>query len=416
MIRPSWPRTDAVSSALGRSVFAAVALCALTPALAMTQSPAEQARDSVPQRDLMDMFSQLLHGKPNVGDTIPIPPKMILTVLPSFAANPTVGVQLGISGNAVTRLGDDEETTLSTVSASVSYTTKKQFNILLRSNVFTSGNVWKLEGDWRFLDTNQPTYGLGSALPEELKTEMDFNLLRFYETVYHKVIPNVLLGVGYHFNHYFTIVDHSPDPTTSAFGSYYGGQPVSKSTASGISLNALSDNRDNPINAKRGYYARASYRVFPTWMGSDDSWQSLETEVRAYPRIALPGNGILAFWGLTWFSFGQPPYLELPAIGWDYNNRTGRGYAQGRIRASDLIYGEAEYRVTLSRDGLWGAVGFFNLTTATDSTGGLQTPNPGGGFGLRLKLNKHSDTNIAIDVGFGAEGSKGVFFGTGEAF
>src|SRR3954471_12623879 len=215
MTRRSWARTDAVLSTLGRTVVAASVFCALRSAPAVAQeSPAEQARDSVPQRDLMDMFSQLLHGKPNVGDTIPIPPKMILTILPSFAANPTVGVQLGISGNAVTRLGDDEETTLSTVSASVSYTTKKQFNILLRSNVFTSGNVWKLEGDWRFLDTNQPTYGLGSALPEELKTEMDFNLLRFYETVYHKVIPNVLLGVGYHFNHYFTIVDHSPDPTT----------------------------------------------------------------------------------------------------------------------------------------------------------------------------------------------------------
>ena len=398
-------------------ILAAWASCAFAPlAAAAQQGPARQTVDSTPQQDLMDLFARVLHGKPKLGDTIPIPPKMILTVLPSFSANPTVGFQLGVSGNAVTRLGSDEETSLSTVSASVSYTTKKQFNILLRSNVFTSGNVWKLEGDWRYLDTNQPTYGLGPAFPEEFKSEMDFNLLRFYETVYHEVIPDVLFGVGYHFNHYFTIIDHSPDPATSAFGRYYGGQPVSKSTASGASLNLLSDTRDNPINSKRGYYARASYRIFPTWLGSDDAWQSLETEFRAYPRIPLPGNGILAVWGLTWFSFGRPPYLELPAIGWDYNNRTGRGYAQGRIRAEDLIYGEAEYRVTLTRNGMWGAAAFFNLTSASDEAGTLQSPNPGGGVGLRLKLNKHSDTNIAIDVGFGSEGSHGVFFGTGEAF
>jgi hypothetical protein len=391
--------------------------CAFVPSSVVAQQAAiEETRDSVPQRDLMDLLSRVLHGKPNFGDTVEIPPKMILTILPSFAANPTVGVSLGVPGNAVTRLGNDETTHLSTISASVSYTTKKQFNILLRSNVFTSGNTWKLEGDWRYLDTNQPTFGLGPAFPEELKTEMDFNLLRFYETVYREVIPDVLLGVGYHFNHYFTIIDHSPDPTTSAFGRYYGGQPVSKSTASGASLNILGDTRDNPINAKRGHYARASYRIFPTWMGSDDSWQSLETEFRAYPQTSLPGHGILAFWGLTWFSFGAPPYLELPAIGWDYNNRSGRGYAQGRIRAGDLVYGEAEYRVTLTRDGLWGAAAFFNLTSASDDTGTLQSPDPGGGFGIRLKLNKHSDTNIAIDVGFGAQGSGGVFFGTGEAF
>jgi hypothetical protein len=58
-----------------------------------------------------------------------------------------------------------------------------------------------------------------------------------------------------------------------------------------------------------------------------------------------------------------------------------------------------------------------NLTTTSDpETGALQNPDPGIGAGLRLKLNKHSDTNIAIDFGLGAEGSAGVFFGTGEAF
>lgn len=406
-----------MSSYQRRLPLAAWVFCAFVPGAALAQeTAAREIRDTVPQRDLMDVLSRVLHGKPQLGDTIQIPPKMILTILPSFAANPTVGVSLGVSGNAVTRLGSEEETALSTIYASVSYTTKKQFNIMLRSNVFTSGNAWKLEGDWRYLDTNQPTYGLGPALPEELKTDMDFNLLRFYETVYREVIPNVLLGVGYHFNHYFSIVDHSPDPVTSPFGRYYGGQPVTQSTASGASLNVLSDTRDNPINAKRGYYARASYRAFPTWMGSDDTWQSLETEIRAYPRITLPGHGILALWGLTWFSFGSPPYLELPAIGWDYNNRMGRGYAQGRIRADQLLYGEAEYRVTLTPNGLLGAVAFLNLTSASDETGDLQTPNPGGGVGIRIKLNKHSDTNIGIDVGFGAEGSGGVFFGTGEAF
>jgi hypothetical protein len=383
---------------------------------AAQQSALPQAADSVPQRDLMDLLARVLHGKPKLTDSITIPPKTVLTVLPAFSANPTVGLLLGISGNAVTRLGTDQATNLSTLSASVSFTTKKQFNVLFRSNVYTPGNAWKLEGDWRYLDTNQPTYGLGPAFPEALETPMDFNLLRFYETVYHEAIPNVLVGLGYHWNHYFQIVDRNPDPAASPFIQYYSGQAVTRSSSSGLSLNLLSDTRANPINPKNGYYARGSFRVFPTWLGSDDSWQSLETELRAYPRVSLPGRGILGVWGMTWFTLGRPPYLDLPAIGWDYNNRMGRGYAQGRIRTADLVYAEAEYRVTLSRDGLWGAVAFFNLTSASDATGGLQSPDPGAGVGLRLKLNKHSDTNVTIDLGFGTEGSKGVFFGTGEAF
>ncbi|HEX6407427.1 MAG TPA: hypothetical protein VFZ90_09575, partial [Gemmatimonadales bacterium] len=172
---------------------------------ATAQAPA--AKDSVRQRDVMDVLSRILHGKPKLGDTITIPPKLVISVLPAFGANPTVGFLLGVSGNAVTRLGPEENTNLSTLYASVSYTTKQQFNVVSRSNLFTAGNRWKLEGDWRYLDTNQPTYGLGPALPKALESPMDFKVLRFYETVYREVTGGVLAGVGYHFNRYYDIVD-----------------------------------------------------------------------------------------------------------------------------------------------------------------------------------------------------------------
>jgi outer membrane protein assembly factor BamA len=362
----------------------------------------------------MDVLARVLHGKPKLSDTVTIPPKTVITVLPAISASPTTGLLLGVSGNAVTRLGTDASTRLTTISASVNYTTKKQFNILLRSNVYTPGNSWKLEGDWRYLDSNQPTYGLGPALPGEFESPMDYKLVRFYETLYRGVSPDFLLGVGYHLNYYFEIEDHNASQgVVTPYLQYSGGQPTN-SASSGLSFNVLSDTRDNPINASNGLYARGSFRFFPTWLGSDENWQSFEGELRTYPRA---GPGVLAFWGITWFTMGRPPYLDLPAIGWDYNNRSGRGYAQGRIRAQNLVYGEAEYRVPLSRDGLLGAVAFFNLTSASDSlTGSLHTPDPGGGVGIRIKLNKNSNTNIGIDFGVGAEGSNGVFFGTGEAF
>ena len=396
---------------------AGLLLVALGPAAALSQEtrPATQA-DSVPQRDLFDMLSRVLRGKPKLSDTIAVPPKTVLTILPAISASPTTGLLLGVSGNAVTRLGDDERTNLSTVSASVNYTTKKQFNILLRSNMYTSANAWKLEGDWRYLDSNQPTYGLGPALPGEFESPMDYNLIRFYETVYRGVSESFLVGLGYHLNRYFEIVDHNADAgIVTPYVQYSGGQPTS-STSSGLSFNVLSDSRDNPLNTRNGLLARGSLRFSPTWLGSDDNWQSLETEFRTYHKMRA-GRDVLGFWGLAWLTMGRPPYLDLPAIGWDYNNRSGRGYAQGRIRAEDLVYGEAEYRMALSRDGLFGAVAFLNLTSSSDAaSGGLQTPDPGGGVGIRIKLNKNSNTNIGIDFGFGVEGSNGVFFGTGEAF
>jgi hypothetical protein len=46
----------------------------------------------------------------------------------------------------------------------------------------------------------------------------------------------------------------------------------------------------------------------------------------------------------------------------------------------------------------------------------LQSANLGGGAGLRIKLNKRSRSNIALDYGFGAVGSRGFFLGASEAF
>ena len=77
-------------------------------------------------------------------------------------------------------------------------------------------------------------------------------------------------------------------------------------------------------------------------------------------------RGVFAVWATTWFTFGTPPYLELPAIGWDTYQRSGRGYPQGRVRGENQIYLEGEYRVTLSPDGFWGAAGFVNLLSTSD--------------------------------------------------
>jgi outer membrane protein assembly factor BamA len=317
----------------------------------------------------------------------------------------------------VTHLGPPEESNLTVLSASISFTTKNQTNLVVRSNVFSPQNRIKLEGDWRYLDTNQPTYGLGSAQPSTARADMDFKLLRLYESVFFAVARQTLVGAGYHLDRHFDIVDRNASQGPTPFLQYNGGRVVTTTTSSGISLNALHDSRQNPINPVDGALIAASFRIFPTWLGSDDSWQSLQGEVRVYPRLPGRRRQILALWGFAWLTLGNAPYLDLPAIGWDYANRSGRGYAQGRIRGTDLLYAEAEYRVTLSANGLWGAVAFVNLTSASaPGSRTLPSPDLGVGLGLRVKLNKHSDTNITIDFGVGAEGSRGLFLGTGEAF
>jgi hypothetical protein len=60
---------------------------------------------------------------------------------------------------------------------------------------------------------------------------------------------------------------------------------------------------------------------------------------------------------------------------------------------------------------------FANFESFSEiNTWKFQSVAPAGGVGLRVKLNKYSRTNIAIDYGFGRQGSRGFFVNLGEAF
>lgn len=79
---------------------------------------------------------------------------------------------------------------------------------------------------------------------------------------------------------------------------------------------------------------------------------------------------VLALWTYGWFvNSGTSPYLALPAIGWDRFTRSGRPFTQGKIRAEDLAYAEAEWRFPLQKDkDKWCAVLFMNTSTASSRT------------------------------------------------
>jgi hypothetical protein len=64
-------------------------------------------------------------------------------------------------------------------------------------------------------------------------------------------------------------------------------------------------------------------------------------------------------------------------------------------------------------------VAFVNATTVTNSQTGerlFDSGAIGGGGGLRLLLNKRSRTNLCFDVGFGKDGSHGIYLAVQEAF
>jgi hypothetical protein len=371
------------------------------------------ATSEVPQRDIFDLIFRR-----DVQAQITSTNKTGLSwaLLPTFSYNPVYGVALGIMATGAGQRGSPDAR-YSSMSVSGNASTTGQIQAQVRGDMFSKSGNTLLKLDFRYLDTERSTWGLGPVSSNQQEYPMDFALYRAYATFYRVTSGPVFVGLGYHYDEFNNIVDQRAEQGEATPFTTYSRGDVSRTVASGLSINVLGDTRDNLVNPSMGYYLAMSFRNYNTVLGSDRNWQEMWAEMRVYPHVPKHGKNVLAFWLYTWFTFGPAPYLNLPADGWDTYGRGARGYLQGRIRGANQIYFETEYRFSLTRDGLWGAVVFANLTATTNpESQTFGRSDPGGGIGLRIKFNKRADTNLTVDMAWGRDDSWGVFLGMSEVF
>ncbi|MFZ9717725.1 MAG: hypothetical protein ACO3BD_00080 [Chitinophagaceae bacterium] len=378
-----------------------------------------QQADSVPQKDVMDIVGRMLGVQPTTEEELTrVANKPFhFSVLPGLGYTLQTRVAAAITGNAAFYTTPDKQENLSTVYAGITYTQNKQLVTQAINNIWTRNNRFNFSTDLRYMKYPQSTFGLGGKNDKILdENPMDFQYLRFYQTALTKMGKSFYGGIGYYLDYHFNISEAGyPNGRVSDFTLY---SPVTKSFSSGLGLILLADGRDNPINPSKGYYGQILYRDHSKALGSDDAWQSLLIDLRKYIPIKGKRQNVLAFWTYNWIVLkGKAPYLALPSTSWDPFTNTGRGYIQGRFRSTGMLYAESEYRFGITRNGMIGGVVFANVQSFE------QWPNrrfayvqPAVGGGLRFKINKYTKTNVSIDYGFGANGSRGLFINMGELF
>jgi outer membrane protein assembly factor BamA len=373
------------------------------------------SEDTLRQKDLYDVISSVFNKhKATENKATVIGTKPVFSVLPAIGYTLQTKLAVTLSGNIAFRIAPGSR--ISTISSNSAYTQRKQVIVPVQSNIWTADDKYNFIGDFKFYEYPQSTFGLGSNSSVKNDNPMDYTLFRFYETVLKQVAGNFYAGIGFIYDRHFDITEKgNPNGSISDYA-LYGAQ--SSTTSSGITLNMLIDMRNNSLNPTKGFYAAILFRDNKKFLGSTSSWKSLVVDVRKYYRLPASSDNVIAFWSYNWLVLnGKPPYLDLPANTWDQYNGTARGYIQGRFRGSQMVYLESEYRYKITKNGLLGGVAFINAESFSGTPGtSLQTVQPGYGAGLRIKLNKVSKTNIAIDYGFGNQGSKGIFVTVGEIF
>ncbi|MBB5637728.1 hypothetical protein HDE68_003653 [Pedobacter cryoconitis] len=373
-------------------------------------------RDTSNKRDLIDIAKVLFKIKPGT-KTREKPKKVFFSLLPIGANVPGGGRALITSTSAGFYLGDRKTTNISNVTFTPYWNFQGRFGLPLRSTIWLKDNSWTIQGDTRFLVYPQYTWGLGSG-HEDQKTLVNYKYVRFYQSALKQIRPYFYAGFGYNLDYFVNV--RTPDAGLQKFTGYnVGTEEGSNSFSSGISFNLLYDTRNNSINPLPGSYLNMTLRTNPKFMGSQTSWKSLYLDARKYISLNTKPHqqNTLALWSYFWTGLNSGiPYLNLPSIGWDPYNRSGRGMDQNRYRGKGLFYIESEYRRDITDNGLLGFVVFANATSVTEPENNMfKKIHPAVGAGMRIKFNKGSNTNIAVDYGV-SKGYSGFQIGLGEAF
>ncbi len=350
----------------------------------------------------------------------------VMTVLsPIIAAKPSTGAMAGVAGNVAFFTGDRDSTSISSVVGALTFSTRRQTSLTMHGTVFGDSDRWRLEVDDRAQWTSLETPGLGMPPPIEPEW-VRFDFLRLHHTAYLKVWKDLYAGAGFHFDRHSGIGPEDGEEgawSQSPFVQYARttGLPMRTQSSAGPSLELIWDSRDSVINPREGWLARVNHRrLVNGLLGGNSGWDKVNLDLRAYRALSKDRNHTLAAWAYSDLVVkGTAPYFQLPSTGSDAYGRSGRGYAEGHFRGEHLAFLELEYRGQLTANGLLGMVAFANVTSVASRQMQQELFDrwaPGIGVGVRLKVNKHSRTNLAFDIGFGERGNRGVYLGVQEAF
>jgi hypothetical protein len=380
-------------------------------------------------RSIIDLFTKEDTLKISKPDS-----KNHLIAFPTLGYQPANGFTLGFISQFSFKIKPENK--ISLLSGGTSYSTQKQVLMYLKNNMYINNDRFFFSGDFRYYVFSQSNYGLGTdIIPWDTKFQnfdfkaieqpMNYNYFKFHETASYTIFSSFFIGLGIHFDSYTNINDKHLDVANQQYTYHYNysknyGFSDKNYAVNGMSLNLIYDTRDNIINTNNGLFLNMNYRYNPKTDLNKNNSSTLLLESRYFiPINKTNKQHVVGIWAYGQFQLsGRLPYLNLPAIGWDQNSRSGKGYTQGLLRGTNLIYLESEYRFPITKNQMISGTVFANATTASNVSKSLtafESIQPAVGVGLRVLLDKNTLTNFIVNFGLGRD-SKTFYFNDGEGF
>jgi len=329
-----------------------------------------------------------------------------LIAIPFVYYTPETKLAFGGGGVLTFRAGRRKaETRASSIWAFGTYNLAKQFQVVVKPEIYLSRNSFFLSGNLRYERTPQKFFGVGNDMPGSAEESYTPRVVTVQVGVKKKFLGHLFAGVHYEFEQ-LTMEKVEPGGILEA-----GDIPGSRGgLLSGFGLSLDWDTRDAVIFPRKGIFIQLTADTYDAMTGSDFTFSNIKLDFRRY--VPVTATQVLAVQALLQSASGEVPFHKLALVG---GESLLRGYYRGRYRDKSLIAVQAEYRVTV-----WKRIGVAGFAGLADVFPGLADLRLGRlkysvGTGVRYTVNKREGTNLRMDMAWG-KGSFGLYFTAQEAF
>ena len=338
----------------------------------------------------------------------------------SFLPLPALGYaqETGIEIGAVSLYSfytDRKDTLMRTsrITGMITFTTKKQSNFALKSDIWTPGNKYHVTSEIRYRNFPFNFYGIGNSTLELNEDPITQKLFKLNAGLEKKLGKNIYSGMSMGYESYRF--------EDKAVGGIYSNDPGIRDKDGGqvffIGITQILDSRNTNTYTTKGSFLKLNYSYAPDFFGGDHfSGSLLKLDLRNFHSLSKKTTlGLNAHFQTI--SGNNTPFYLLPQLG---NDEMMRAYYAGRFRDHNLLALQGEIRLRLNpRFGLVGFAGAGNVYSKNNLKLIQFKPSLGGGFRYFFDIERGLSVRIDYAIGEqnpGEKRQKGLYLSLGEAF
>ncbi|HKG08404.1 MAG TPA: hypothetical protein VKB19_18195 [Pedobacter sp.] len=334
--------------------------------------------------------------------------------VPVFRYSQEIGVEFGLGALYSTYLDRKDLTNRSSnFSAILSGSTKGQYNISLKSDIWTKKNTHHYVSEVRFKRMPFDFYGIGNETHEADKDRLVQGYVKIALEAEKKLFPNMYSGFSLGFENY-----HYTDQEEG--GIYSTSQNLIHKIGGSVIYGGISqsyDTRNSNNYTTRGFMGRITYQYTPDFFGGENfNGSIIKVNIRSF--WSLSSRFVLGINALYHTVQGSnTPFYLLPQMG---NDEMMRGYYTGRYRDKNLLAGQTELRYRYNnRFGVAAFAGAGQVFGNGDL--GFRHFKPSYGAGGRYFFDPEKGLSVRVDYGIGEKRvnekrQTGFYISLAEAF